>query len=255
MKRIAQTVILWLHEAAALIRASFNEELVVKRKSGPNDLVTNMDHTVQEFLVNKIKATFPADQLLGEEDALKAEHPTVGRVWIIDPIDGTLNFVLQKKNFCIMVALFEDGVSQLGFIYDVTADLLYWGGRTIGLFCNDAPLAAPKEMALHEGLLGMNAYLFSKNLQNAQALGKKSAGVRMMGCAGLEMIAIISGMQVGYLSNLYPWDYAAGCALLDAVNIPYARADGKPLQLNGREPFLALSRPAFLEATAEFFEK
>lgn len=254
MKKTAEIIIPWLHEAADMIRESFTQELTVSQKSGPNDLVTNMDKAVQKFLVKKIQATFPNDQVFGEEEELTAENPRRGRVWIIDPIDGTLNFVLQKKNFCIMLALFIDGVSQLGFIYDVTADKLYWGGRTIGVFCNDAPLPTPPKMKLSDGLLGMNAYLYGNNLEHSQEIAKKTAGVRIIGCAGLEMIAIITGMQVGYLSNLYPWDYAAGCALMDAMKIPYAKTNGKPLQLNGRETFIALSEPAFKEVAEIFFE-
>lgn len=252
MKEIAEFVIPWLEEAASVLREKMLEPLEVETKSGRNDLVTNLDKATQAFLVGKIQEHFPEDDILGEESGFNQEVDWQKRVWIIDPIDGTLNFVLQKQNFCIMLALYEKRQSRLGFIYDVIAGKLYWGGRDLGVYCNQEKLRPPKAMRLADGLLGMNAYLYAHNLCNAQAVGDATAGVRIMGCAGLEMIAILTGQQVGYLSNLQPWDYAPGCALLDAFGIPYTGADKAPLNFSGRQPFIALSQPAFAEFQKSF---
>lgn len=253
MEKLALEVLGWLQEAKEDIVRHLKDPLVVDTKSSFNDLVTNMDKKTQDFLVGKILDKFPEDKILAEENGMNELASLKGRVWIIDPIDGTLNFVLQQKNFCIMLGLFVDGKSELGFIYNVMADELYWGGKSLGIYCNQDKLEKPKDKKINEGLLGMNAYLYGNNIQHAHDIGNLSMGVRMTGCAGLEMISILKGEQVGYLSNLQPWDYAPGCALLDAFDIPYGTMEGKKLSFSGREPFLALQPTAFSEVKEKFF--
>lgn len=245
----------WLQAAKEKILEELKKPLEVETKSSFNDLVTNVDKKTQEFLVGKIQARYPKDHILGEEEGFNQLASMKGRVWIIDPIDGTLNFVLQQENFCIMLALYVDGKSQLGFIYDVMKNELYWGGKEIGVYCNQNRLEKPQDMSLKAGLLGMNAYLYRHNLEHAGEIGDLSMGVRLIGCAGLEMIAILKGTEVGYLSNLQPWDYAPGCALLDAFEIPYSALDGSPLKFSGRQPFIALQPTAYEEVQNKFFKK
>ena len=83
-------------------------------------------------------------------------------MWIIDPIDGTMNFVMERENFCIMLAVYEDGIGKLGFIYDVMREELYWGGKGLGVYRNNQLLKAPTMKALADGLWGMNAYMHGK---------------------------------------------------------------------------------------------
>lgn len=245
----------WLQEAKERVVHELKKPLEVETKSSFNDLVTNVDKQTQKLLVEKIQSRYPQDHILGEEEGFNQLTSMKGRVWLIDPIDGTLNFVLQQENFCIMLALYVDGKSKLGFIYDVMKDELYWGGREIGVYCNQNRLKKPKDASLQEGLLGMNAYLYRHNLYHAGEISNLSMGVRMMGCAGLEMIAILKGLEIGYLSNLQPWDYAPGCALLDAFEIPYSTLDGTALNFSGRQPFIALQPTAYKEVQKKFFQK
>ncbi|WP_071131041.1 inositol monophosphatase family protein [Enterococcus timonensis] len=254
MKQLAKEIIPWLHEARQMILENLNRPMNVETKSAANDLVTSVDKNVQQFLISRLLEKFPEDKILGEEEGMNQLADFSGRVWVIDPIDGTLNFVLQKENFCIMLALYIDGKSQLGFIFDVMKNELYWGGATIGVFCNENPLPKPKDQTLDSGLMGTNAFLYGKNKYHAKDIGNATMGVRMIGCAGLEMIAILKGTELGYLSNLQPWDYAPGCALLDAFAIPYGSMDGEKLDLSRRQPFLAAQPTAYQEIQEKFFK-
>ncbi|MBO0447389.1 myo-inositol-1(or 4)-monophosphatase [Enterococcus sp. AZ170] len=244
----------WLKEAAGFIQVSLTQKLRVSQKSGRTDLVTNIDEETQSFLVKKIKQHYPDDRILAEERGFDKIESLNGRVWIIDPIDGTMNFVLEQENFCIMLAVFEEGIGQLGFIYDVMKEELYWGGKNRGVFLNDQPMVRPKDASLSEGLLGMNAYMYGKNIHSAGEIGHASMGIRVSGCAGVELIAMLKGNHIGYISNLSPWDYAAGLVLMDEFGFRYSNIEGKPLAFSKREYFLAATPKAYTEIQEHFIQ-
>lgn len=229
---------LWILEAGDNIRRSLSEEIIVSEKAGRTDLVTNIDKATQDFLAEKIVAFDPNAKILGEENGQNHTSIKEGRVFVIDPIDGTLNFVLEKEEFCIMLAVYEEGIGKLGFIYDVMRDELYYGGKGLGVFRNDQKLSQPDNLALKDGLIGMNAYLFSRNRHQARTIGEESMGIRVVGCAGLEMIAILKGTHNGYMSNLSPWDYAPGIILLEEFGFKFSAVNGLPLSFKEREIFI-----------------
>lgn len=242
----------WLMEAAGCIRVSLTNELTVSQKSGRTDLVTNIDEETQSFFIKKINQYYPNDRILAEEKGYDTIDSLTGRVWIIDPIDGTMNFVMEQENFCIMIAVFEEGIGQLGFIYDVMKDELYWGGKNRGVFLNEQKLVQPNDVSLSKGLLGMNAYMYGKNIHSAREIGHASMGIRVSGCAGVELIAMLKGNHIGYISNLSPWDYAAGLVLLDEFGFKYSNIEGKPLTFTKREYFLAATPTAYAEILENF---
>src|SRR5699024_2116110 len=115
----------WILEAGQIIKEKINEPLNVDTKSDPNDLVTKMDKNIEKFFVKNIKREFPNHLLFSEEGYGDEISSLDGIVWIIDPIDGTMNFVHQKRNFAISIGIYQDGIGQIGLIYDVMADDLY----------------------------------------------------------------------------------------------------------------------------------
>ena len=122
----------WVKEAGIKIRASFEMKLDIQTKSNPNDLVTNIDREVEQFFIGKIRETFPDHKILGEEgfgDDLKSME---GIVWMLDPIDGTMNFVHQQHDFAISVGIFEDGVGKIGG----DGSIWYHDGRETGSVCH-----------------------------------------------------------------------------------------------------------------------
>lgn len=235
----------WLKEAAGYIQVSLTNQLTVSQKSGRTDLVTNIDEETQAFFIKKINKHYPDDRILAEEKEFNTIDSLSGRVWIIDPIDGTMNFVMEQENFCIMLAVFEEGIGQLGFIYDVMRDELYWGGKDFGVFLNDQKMSTPKNLSLSEGLLGMNAYMYGENIYSAKEIGRASMGIRISGCAGVELIAMLKGNHIGYISNLSPWDYAAGLVLLEEFGFKYSNIKGTKLSFSKREYFLAATPKAY----------
>lgn len=249
-------IISWIYEAAERVKAGLGDALKVDQKSGRTDLVTNVDKETQAFIVSKITAFDPAAKILGEENGQDQTPIDQGRVFVIDPIDGTLNFVMQRENFCIMIAVYENGVGQLGFIYDVIRDELFWGGPKVGkVFYNDEELSPPENRSLDEGLIGMNLALYRKNINHAQEIGNQTMGVRVLGCAGLDLIAILKGTQIGYISMLSPWDYAAGSIMMKQLGLPFSGAEGQPLSFQGREFFIGATAAAMDQIQAFDKEK
>jgi len=116
MDEFAKSIIF---EAGRRIREAFSYNLVIETKSGANDLVTNIDRETELFFIDQIKAFNPAHKILGEEGMGEKVESLDGVVWIIDPIDGTMNFVKQHRHFMISIGIFINGVGKLGYIFDV----------------------------------------------------------------------------------------------------------------------------------------
>ncbi|BBM18079.1 inositol monophosphatase [Enterococcus avium] len=244
-------IIGWIYEAAEKVKSGLGDALKVDQKNGRTDLVTNVDKEVQDFIVKKIHDYDPEALILGEENGQDDTPIDKGRVFVIDPIDGTLNFVMQQENFCIMIAVYEEGVGQLGFIYDVMRDELLWGGPKVGkVYNNKEELSAPENKSLSEGLIGMNAALYRKDLFHAQEIGQTSMGIRVLGCAGLDFVAILKGTQIGYVSMLSPWDYAAGTIMMEQLGMTVIGENQQPLSFKGREFFIGATQAAMAEIQA-----
>lgn len=244
-------IISWIYEAAEKIKTGLGDALKVDQKENRTDLVTNVDKEIQDFFVSKINAFDPNAKILGEENGQDQTPISEGRVFVIDPIDGTLNFVMQQENFCIMIAVYEDGVGQLGFIYDVMQDDLFWGGLKVGkVYHNKEEISAPENKSLSEGLIGMNAALYRENLYHAQEIGRASMGIRVLGCAGLDFIAILKGTQIGYVSTLSPWDYAAGGIMMEQLGMTICGGNQAPLSFQGREFFIGATQAAMADIRA-----
>jgi myo-inositol-1(or 4)-monophosphatase len=237
----------WVKEAGKRIRDSFQTTLSIQTKSNPHDLVTNIDKEIEQFFIERIKETFPDHKILGEEgygDKLKNLN---GIVWIIDPIDGTTNFIHMQRNFAISVGVYENGVGKIGIIYDVVHDEMYHAMKGQGAFMNDIPLHPLKEVQLNEAIIAMNATWVTENKRIDPSvlspLVKDVRGTRSYGSAALELAFVAAGRLDAYISmRLSPWDFAAGVVLIEEVGGIVTTLEGKPLNFLGQNSLFA-SKP------------
>ncbi len=154
-QKFIQTIQSWLFEAADVIRMNLESELTVQQKNGRTDLVTNMDEQTQEFLMNKIQTNFPEDQILGEEKGYNTLKSFAGRVWIIDPIDGTTNFLHGLPHFCVSIGVREHGKLTHGVIYDPYRQDLFTASRGDGALLNNRRIRVnSRPPRLAEALIG-----------------------------------------------------------------------------------------------------
>ncbi|GEK28439.1 inositol monophosphatase family protein [Furfurilactobacillus siliginis] len=217
----------WIDEAKTNICRHFHEPLEVEQKSGRRDLVTQVDKQNEQRFVAHIREADPTARILGEEGLGDDVHDTDGRLWIIDPLDGTMNFVKQHADFAIMLSLYIDGVGEAAWLCDVIGNKLFHGGRTLGVKINDQPLQAPADLPLEDGLAGLSGPLVSHDVDHMQAIAQASLGMRVLGSAGIAFTKVLLGQQVCYISYLRPWDFATGRVLAEELGLVVSTIDGK----------------------------
>lgn len=247
----------WTLEAGHMIRSEMHKSLTISTKNDPNDLVTSLDQEVEKFFLKKIKDLYPEHKLYSEEGYGDEVTSLEGIVWIVDPIDGTMNFVHQKENFCISVGIYQDGVGEIGVIYDVIRDNLYIAERNKGAFKNDKKLKPLREdLSIKESILGMNHFFLCENkaidYKNSQSLVKKVRGVRSYGSAALQFAYVAEGKLDGSLHlSLSPWDLAAGIVLVKEVGGITTNLKGEALSLLDRDSLLTSNKSIHKEIKEE----
>ncbi|QHS22117.1 inositol monophosphatase [Virgibacillus sp. MSP4-1] len=227
----------WTMEAGERIKERVQQPFKVNTKRDRKDLVTEVDEDTEKFFAEKIRKTYPDHQVLGEEGFGDDVKSLDGVVWIIDPIDGTMNFVHQKRNFAISVAIYQDGVGIIGLIYNVMTGDLYSAKKGEGAYKNKDLL--PKldhTRKLEDCLIGINQFWAVPNRRldetGVHQLIRTVRGTRSYGSAALEFAYVAEGIMDGYITmRLAPWDIAAGVVIVQEVGGMATRADGKPLDM------------------------
>ncbi|WP_077325927.1 inositol monophosphatase family protein [Virgibacillus siamensis] len=235
----------WVLQAGMVIRKKMAEPLEIETKSNRNDLVTTMDKDIEYFFVSRIKQKYPDDKIISEEGYGDTLGSLKGTVWIIDPIDGTMNFVHQKRNFAISVGVYHEGIGEFGFIYDVMADTIYSAKRGEGAYKNDYRL--PKlnsEKQITESIIGMNHFWLCENRlvdeKVMQQFIRTIRGTRLYGSAALEFAYVSEGIMDGYISmSLAPWDFAAGVIILKEVGGEIYTATGEEINMLKKNSIVA----------------
>ncbi|ALC91133.1 inositol monophosphatase [Bacillus sp. FJAT-18017] len=223
----------WVYEAGDRIRSSFDKTLNIHTKSNPNDLVTDMDRETEQFFIEKIREAYPGHRILGEEGFGDTFTDLDGIVWIIDPIDGTMNFVHQQRNFAISIGIYEDGVGKIGLIYDIVHDELYHAFIGKGAFLNEKELPKLGKSVVKEAILALNITWVMQNdmidHNMVIPLVRDARGARSYGSAALELIYVATGRVNAYLSpRLAPWDFAGGAVIVEELG-------GKVTDLHGNK--------------------
>ncbi|AMB99008.1 hypothetical protein AWM75_02900 [Aerococcus urinaehominis] len=228
----------WVHQAGDYIRQHMQADLKVTSKSSRTDLVTELDQWTEKFLRTKISQAYPDHAVMGEEAMGTNPTSMAGPVWIIDPIDGTANFVSQQENFVIMLAFYQDGQGRFAAIYDPIRDRYLEAIKGQGVYLNDQPLKLRfADRQLDQGLVACNGHMALKNQLNIQAILDQSMGVRMYGSAGIEIMSLVKGATIAYISpRLKPWDIAAGAVICQELGLVCRQFDGQEIDLMTTNP-------------------
>ncbi len=209
------------------------DHLHVDAKSGRADLVTQYDKQVQERLRTGLLEIMPDAHFVGEEGSTQQFAPT-GTFFIVDPIDGTTNFIKDYHFSCISVALVVDNAAEPGVIYNPYAHEMFYAQRGEGAFCNGKRLHVSNE-PLENGIVvfGTAPYheeLNEKTFQLAYAYFKRALDVRRSGSAALDLCTIAAGRaELFFELVLSPWDYAAGALIVEEAGGLVSDYDGRPL--------------------------
>ncbi|MBE1553604.1 inositol monophosphatase family protein [Sporosarcina limicola] len=236
-----------IKEAGHKIRVSFFNTIEIDSKADANDLVTNIDREVEQFFISRIKRDFPEHRILGEEGFGDDIQALDGIIWMLDPIDGTMNFIHQKRNFAISLGIYVDGVGMLGYIYDVMLDDLYHATKGEGAYFNDERLPKLEITPLTDAIIGINASWVAPNryINNEKIIEliRRCRGTRSYGSAAMELAYVSSGRLDAYMSmRLSPWDIAGGIIIAQEVGAVATNMKGETPGLLGQDTFI-VARP------------
>ena len=208
-------------KAAKSILRDFGElEKLQVSVKGQNDFVTIADVKAQEIIYNELLKARPSYGFLMEEGKNKTLLTENEFVWIIDPIDGTLNFMNGVPYFAISIALYNLNKVVSGIVYDPIHNDFYWAEEGIGSYLNDQRLRVSNKDKLDNALIALGIPFLGrgdhkKHIKIQEAVMSKVAGLRRFGAASLDLAYVAAGKVDGFWEyGLSPWDLAAGLILV-----------------------------------------
>jgi myo-inositol-1(or 4)-monophosphatase len=207
--------------AGAIInRGSQDLDLLKVTHKGPNDFVSEVDQAAEAAIIDTLLTAYPAHGILAEESGRThgARHSEF--VWIIDPLDGTTNFLHGFPVYAVSIALAHRGIVQQAVVYDPTRNDLFFASRGRGAFLNDRRLRVSKRTRLADALIGTGFPFrkgdsFQRYVKMFESVMQSCAGVRRPGAAALDLCYVAAGWYDGFFeTGLNPWDMAAGSLII-----------------------------------------
>ena len=221
-----------VRRAGDMIRDAHDIEKDTREKNGAADLVTKYDVAVQAFLQKELLALVPEADFLGEE----GEHETLDKPWVfvVDPIDGTTNFVRHMHHSNIAVALVHEGCVAYGVVYNPFTEEMFAARRGGGAFLNGRPIhVSDRDMSHAITLCGSTIYdrrFTDRSFSLMRRLYDLGLDFRRFGSAELDVCYVACGRaEVFFECRLSPWDYAAGSLILTEAGGKITRLDGSPI--------------------------
>ena len=218
--------------AAELIRRTDRRELDVDSKSTSTDLVTAVDHASERWLIEQIMRDRPGDAVLGEEGG--SHLGTTGVRWVLDPIDGTVNFVLGLPQYAVSVAAQVDETFVAGAVCNPVSGELFHATLGGGSWLGERRLSGPRAVDLDRAVIG-TGFGYDREQRSRQAAVAAAvlahvADIRRIGSAALDLCSVACGRLDGYFeAGLNPWDYGAGALIAAEAGCAVSGLRGEPL--------------------------
>ncbi|MCX7278457.1 MAG: inositol monophosphatase family protein [Burkholderiales bacterium] len=201
-------------------RAALDVEAVRINQKQINDFVTEVDHAAEQAIIETLLAAYPGHGILAEESGSEHGAKDSEYVWIIDPLDGTTNFIHGFPFYCVSIALAVQGKIEQAVVYDPTRNDLFTATKGRGAYMNERRIRVSKRVRLNECLISTGFPFrpgdnFKNYLGMMSDLMPKLAGMRRPGAAALDMAYVAAGFTDGFFeTGLNPWDMAAGSLLI-----------------------------------------
>ena len=207
--------------AGAIInRAALDVEAVRISQKQVNDFVTEVDHASEAAIIETLLTAYPQHAIHAEESGRTHGNQNSDHVWIIDPLDGTTNFIHGFPVYCISIALSVKGRIEQAVVYDPTRNDLFTATRGRGAYLNERRIRVSKRTQLNQCLIA-TGFPFRKGddfptyLKMMSDVMQRTAGLRRPGAAALDLAYVAAGYTDGYFeTGLKPWDVAAGSLLV-----------------------------------------
>lgn len=243
LKEVVNKICSLVRECGKVMLNADREKMAIDIKSGVADLVTEYDKGIQEQLKVGLKSILPEAKFIGEEGS-NDELTDEGYAFIVDPIDGTTNFVKDYHMSAISVALLNGKDVVAGVVYNPYLDETFYAIKGEGAFCNGKRISVssqPIDKALV--IFGSSPYdksLFPKTIEVLSEYFYKVLDIRRSGSAALDLCCIASGRaDLFFELQISPWDFAAGKLLVEEAGGVVTTLDGAPLTFDGKTSILA----------------
>jgi myo-inositol-1(or 4)-monophosphatase len=229
-------------QAGEILRAGYGRRPQIHYK-GVIDLVTDVDHQSEDFLLGEVRRRFPGHTIFTEESGHLSGQDCC--IWYIDPLDGTVNFAHGLPFFAVSIGYAEGGVLRLGAVYDPLRDEMFLGERGRGAWLNGQPIHASTADNLDQSLL-VTGFPYDirthpeNNLEQFTRFMLLSQGVRRLGSAALDLCYVAAGRLDGFWEvRLKPWDVAAGGLIAEEAGAMVSDTHGGPDYLSAPCSILA----------------
>lgn len=243
-------------QAGKILRDGYQHEHQVRYK-GVIDLVTEVDHQSEEYLLGEIRKRFAGHQILAEESGGNAGREE--SIWYIDPLDGTVNYAHHIPIFCVSIGYAADGRMKLGAVYDPMRDELFRAERGAGARLNGDPIQVSEASELQKSLL-VTGFPYDAwdspldNFDNYVRFSKRSQGVRRLGSAALDCCYVAAGRFDGFWElALKPWDVAAGGLIAEEAGARVTNVDEQTDYLRAPQSIIACT-PGIYEPMREVLQ-
>ena len=233
-----EQIISIVREAGKIVLSAHDVAAQPHQKSSAADLVTDYDLAVENFLKENLPPLIPGSVFFGEEEKENVD-PSRGWAFIVDPIDGTTNFVRNLQQSAISVALAKDGAVEYAAVLDPYKDEMFSARRGGGAFLNGRPIHV-SERPLDQGVFGMGTALYKREyiaptMRLTEQLFRRSCDFRRLGAAALDLCNVACGrLDLFFEYSLCPWDYAAASLIIAEAGGFTSTLDGRPLPITER---------------------
>jgi myo-inositol-1(or 4)-monophosphatase len=201
-------------------RAALDLEVLKVGSKGPNDFVSEVDQAAEQAIIKILLEAYPGHGILAEESGREHGARDSEFVWIIDPLDGTTNFLHGLPVYAVSIALAHRGVVQQAVVYDPTRNDLFYSSRGRGAYLNDRRLRVSRRTRLGDSLIGTGFPFrkgdnFKRYVKMFEQVMQSCAGLRRPGAAALDLCYVAAGYYDGFFeTGLSPWDIAAGSLII-----------------------------------------
>ncbi len=246
MDKIVSQIEQVVRDCGQIILNAKRDSSMIDEKAGHANFVTTYDRMVQQKLQQELLAILPEAVFVGEEEELHASIEK-GYAFIVDPIDGTTNFIKDYHASAISVGLTLDGQQYAGAVYNPYLDEMFTAQRGCGAYLNGTPIHV-SDQPLKNGLVifGTSPYyeeLAEKSFQMAYEYLRKSVDVRRSGSSALDLCNVAAGRaELFFELRLSPWDYAAGSLIVMEAGGVVTTVEGEPITLDAPCSVMARNR-------------
>ena len=201
-------------------RAALDLDVLKVASKGTNDFVTEVDQAAEEAIISTLLEAYPGHAILAEESGRQRGSKHSDYLWIIDPLDGTTNFIHGFPVYAVSIALAFRGKVEQAVVYDPTRNDLFYASKGKGAYLNDRRLRVSKRTRMSDALIGTGFPFrkgdnFKRYMKMFEEVMQNCAGMRRPGAAALDLCYVAAGWYDGFFeTGLSPWDVAAGSLMI-----------------------------------------